>query len=83
MKDELRDYYLELAFQICDGVTSEHYEKYVTWYYQKKRNFRINPIHFISLMTKISCEEVAERLFPWHIEKGNRVEKKYEKIKID
>ncbi|KST82096.1 Phage protein [Lactococcus lactis subsp. lactis] len=37
---------------------------------------------FISSKTGMSVEEVSERISPWHMEHGKRVDDEYEEIKI-
>lgn len=69
----LRDYYLDRAGRVCSGVTVEHYERWRTL--RKKNNLRTEPVKFICDLTKLSRDEVTNRLFAWHIEivNGKRV----------
>lgn len=62
----LRDYYLERASQVCSGVTVDHYERWKNW--SKNNNLPMDPIKFISDLTKLTRDEVTNRLFPWHME---------------
>ncbi|MDG6135638.1 hypothetical protein NF702_00050 [Lactococcus petauri] len=65
----LRDYYLERAGRVCSGVTVEHYERWKQ--FQEKNNLRTDPVKFIRDLTKMSREEVTNRIFPWHMETVN------------
>ena len=65
----LRDYYLERAGRVCSGVTVEHYERWKQ--FQEKKNLRTDPVKFIRDLTKMSREEVTNRIFPWHMETVN------------
>lgn len=77
---ELKDYYLELASRVCDGLTPDHYDRRLKW--AKENGLLISPWMFISSITSLSVVEVSKRILPWHMEHGNRVEDEYEKIKI-
>lgn len=79
--DELRDYYLELASRVCDGLTPEHFDRWLKW--AEENELLMSPWMFISSITSLSVEEVSKRIFPWHTEPGKRVEDEYEKIKIN
>ncbi|MEQ7260111.1 hypothetical protein ABQD63_10485 [Lactococcus garvieae] len=65
----LRDYYLERAGRVCSGVTVEHYERWKQ--FQEKNNLRTNPVKFIRDLTKLTREEVTNRIFSWHMETVN------------
>lgn len=65
----LRDYYLERAGRVCSGVTVEHYERWKQ--FQEKNNLRTDPVKFIRDLTKMSSEEVTNRIFSWHMETVN------------
>lgn len=65
----LRDYYLERAGRVCSGVTVEHYERWKQ--FQEKNNLRTDPVKFIRDLTKMSREEVTNRIFSWHMETVN------------
>ncbi|MGO2677864.1 MAG: hypothetical protein ACTH9S_10635 [Lactococcus lactis] len=78
--DDLRKYYLELASRVCEGITPDHYDRWIKW--AKENGLLISPWMFISSITSLSVEEVSERISPWHMEHGKRVEDEYEKIKI-
>lgn len=65
----LRDYYLDRAGRVCSGVTVEHYERWKQ--FQEKNNLRTDPAKFIRDLTKMSREEVTNRIFPWHMETVN------------
>lgn len=69
----LRDYYLERASRVCSGVTVEHYERWRKLL--KENNLRTDPVKFICNLTKLSRDEVTNRLFAWHMEikNGKRV----------
>lgn len=72
----LRDYYLERASQVCSGVTVDHYERWKNW--SKNNNLPMDPIKFISDLTKLTRDEVTNRLFPWHMEVING-----KKVRVD
>lgn len=78
--NEIRKYYLELASRVCDGITSEHLDEWLKW--AKANGILLSPWLFISSKTGLSVEEVSERISPWHMEHGKRVEDQYEKIII-
>lgn len=80
--DKMRDVYLSLASRVCEGLTPSHYDKYVSWYFEKPRDFRISPIHFIMAVSGLNREKAIKRIAPWHMEHGQRVDDEYEKIKI-
>lgn len=65
----LRDYYLDRAGRVCSGVTVEHYERWKQ--FQEKNNLRTDPVKFIRDLTKMSREEVTNRIFSWHMETVN------------
>ncbi len=65
----LRDYYLERASRVCSGVTVEHYERWKQL--REKNNLRTDPVKFICDLTKLSRDEVTNRLFAWHMEIKN------------
>ena len=69
----IRDYYLERAGRVCTGVTIEHYERWKKLL--KKNNLRMDPVKFICDLTKLSRDEVSQRIFAWHMEtlNGKRV----------
>lgn len=77
---ELKDYYLGLASRVCDGITPEHYDRWLKW--AKENGLLIGPWMFISSITSLSVAEVSKRISLWHMEHGKRVEEEYEKIKI-
>lgn len=78
--DKLRAYYVELAERVCVGVTAEHYDRWHKWAIEN--HLTISPGMFISSITSLSSDKVSERIFPWHIEHGKRVNDEYKKIKI-
>ena len=65
----LRDYYLDRAGRVCSGVTVEHYERWKQ--FQEKKNLRTDPVKFIRDLTKMSREEVTNRIFSWNMETVN------------
>lgn len=65
----LRAYYLERAGRVCSGVTVEHYERWKQ--FQEKNNLRTDPVKFICDLTKLTREEVTNRIFSWHMETVN------------
>lgn len=69
----IRDYYLERASRVCSGVTVEHYERWRKLL--KEKNLPTDPVKFICNLTKLSREEVINRIFSWHMEtiNGKRV----------
>ncbi len=48
----------------------------------KANGILLSPWLFISSKTGLSVAEVSERISPWHMEHGKRVEDEYEKVKI-
>ncbi|MDT2909113.1 hypothetical protein [Lactococcus lactis] len=78
--DEIRKYYLELASRVCEGITPRHLDEWLKW--AKANGILLSPWLFISSKTGLSVEEVSERISPWHIEHGKRVNDEYKKIKI-
>ncbi|WP_416037502.1 hypothetical protein ACL43R_08350 [Lactococcus formosensis] len=72
----LRDYYLERAGRVCSGVTVEHYERWKQ--FQEKNNLRTDPVKFIRDLTKLTREEVTNRIFSWHMETVNG-----KKVRVD
>lgn len=65
----IRDYYIERASRVCSGVTVEHYERWKQ--FQEKNNLRTDPVKFIRDLTKLTREEVTNRIFSWHMETVN------------
>lgn len=65
----LRDYYLDRAGRVCSGVTVEHYERWKQL--RENNNLRTDPVKFIRDLTKMSREEVTNRIFSWHMETVN------------
>lgn len=78
--NEIRKYYLELASRVCEGITPRHLDEWLKW--AKANGILLSPWLFISSKTGLSVEEVSERISPWHIEHGKRVNDEYKKIKI-
>jgi len=78
--NELRKYYLELASRVREGITPGHLDEWLKW--AKANGILLSPLLFISSKTGLSVAEVSERISPWHMEHGKRVEDEYEKIKI-
>lgn len=70
----IRDYYIERASRVCSGVTVDHYERWKNW--SRKNNLPMDPIKFISDLTKLTRDEVTNRLFPWHMEIKNGKKKR-------
>lgn len=80
--DRMCEFYLTLASKVCEGLTPSHYDTYVSWYYEKPRDFRMSPIHFIMAISGLNREKAIKRIAPWHMENGKRIDDEYEKIKI-
>lgn len=76
-----RDYFLEQASRVCEGVTEDHYNRWKKWA-ESNNHPTHDPIKFIKDLTKLSRIEISNRIFPWHWENGKRVDDHYEKIKI-
>nr|WP_023164640.1 hypothetical protein [Lactococcus lactis] len=74
--DDLRKYYLELASRVCDGITPGHLDEWLKW--AKANGILLSPWLFISSKTGLSVAEVSERISPWHMEHGKRVEEEWE-----
>ena len=79
-EDELKDYYLELASRVCDGITPGHLDEWLKW--AKENGILLSPWVFVSSKTGLSVSEVSKRISPWHMEHEKRVEDEYKKIKI-
>lgn len=79
--DVRRDYFLERASRVCEGVTVEHYNRWKKWS-ETNHQPTHDPIKFIKDLTRLSRTEISKRIFPWHLENGKRVDDHYEKIKI-
>ena len=78
--NEIRKHYLELASSVCDGITLGYLDEWLKW--AKANGILLSPWLFISSKTGLSVEEVSERISPWHMEHGKRVDDEYEEIKI-
>lgn len=80
-----RDYFLERANRVCEGVTANHYERWKKWSEENNQK-RLDVVKFISDLTRLSYDDVKTRLFAYHMETKNgkkvRVDDHYEKIKI-
>ena len=44
--DDLKAYYLELASRVCEGITPDHYDRWIKW--AKENGLLISPWMFIS-----------------------------------
>ena len=74
--------FVDTASKVIEGVTDEHYKRYVKWYYTKKRDVAFNPWQFTAMLGHLSIEETRKRLIPWRIENGKQVEEHYNKIPV-
>lgn len=79
--DKLKNYYLELANRVCEGVTPDHYDKWLIW--AKENSLLISPWMFIATITTLDTDKVSRLIFSWHMEHGKRVDDKYHKIKLN
>lgn len=67
--DDLKAYYLELASRVCEGITPDHYDRWIKW--AKENGLLISPWMFISSISSLSAAEVSKRISPWHMEHVN------------
>lgn len=61
LNKETMDSMIEFATQICDGVTEDHYKRWLTWNV-KQPDFNMHPCKFAADISRLSYEEVSSRI---------------------